>query len=255
MKHRTRSILPALLCLVGACGSEAARQQTAAPDTTPVPSATMTYAACMAAANRQASQVESVVKARECLRLPDAPPPGSTLPPGTPPPPGAVRGVDQDTAPAAQAEVRSVYTSLQQCRLMSTHEETGGTVSRCPGVARHALLMSDDDARMSIDVVTPDGREHPLNYWSVVTGAFSALGPRAEWRMQGERPIALIVRVNANEDAENPERTTSYLAVAKITPTQICVTDRIGPAADANAAARRAADASAARPCVKEAPM
>jgi hypothetical protein len=234
------------LCLAGACGGERSGQDESASAANADP-ATMTYAACMAAANRQPSQAETVVKAAECMRLPDAPPSGSTLPPGTPPPPALGHGVEAEAEP----EVRSVYTSLApgQCRVLRTHEETGGTTSRCPGTAGHALLVHDDDARMSVDVVTPDGKTHPLNYWGVITSAFSSLGPRAEWRLRGEQPIALIVRVNASEDPENPERATSYLAVAKVTPTGICVTDRIAPVPNANEAAQRAADASASRPC------
>ena len=134
-------------------------------------------------------------------------------------------------------------------------EEAGGSTSRCPGVAGHALKVMEGDLRMSINVITPDRKEHELSYWSVITGAFSTLGPRAEWRMRGERPIALIVRVNASENPEYPERTTSYLAVAKITPAETCVTDRIGPVPDANTVARAAADRSAARACLKVAPM
>lgn len=151
---------------------------------------------------------------------------------------------------SAQAPARSVYTSLEKCRLLSTHPETGGTVQRCPGVAGHALEVADDDARMSIDVVTADRRRHPLNYWGVITGNFSSLGPRAEWRLRGSRPIALIVRVNANENPDRPNERTSYLAVARISPGRICVTDRIRPSADANVRARRAADRSAGRPCL-----
>jgi hypothetical protein len=112
----------------------------------------------------------------------------------------------------------------------------------------------EGDVRMSIDVITPDGTAHELNYWSVITSGFSSLGPRAEWRMRGGRPIALIVRVNASENPENASQLTSYLAVAKITPREICVTDRIAPAPNANEAARTAADSSAGRPCLSAAP-
>jgi hypothetical protein len=155
--------------------------------------------------------------------------------------------------PLAAQAVRSVYTSLDtaRCRLLSKHEETGGTLHRCLGAAGYALQVADDDARMSVNVVTPAGRVHELNYWSTVTGNFSSLGPRAEWRMRGERPYALIVRVNANEDPANPERTTSYLAVARVSARGSCVTDRIAPSANANELARRAADRSAGRPCLR----
>lgn len=158
--------------------------------------------------------------------------------------------------PGAASAIHSVYTSLaaEDCRLVSTHPETGGTVQRCPGVRGYTLEVYDDDARQSVSVIAPGGARHDLDYWSVVTHGFSTLGPRAEWRMQASggrsRPTALIVRVNASEHPETPERTTSYLAVATITPRRICVTDRIPPAADANVRARQAADRSASRPCL-----
>lgn len=233
------------LLLAGACGTDKPEGSAAAAGVASA-SATTTYAECMAAANQQPSRAESVVKAGECMRLPDAPAPGSTLPPGTPPPPvGAFANADTGA-------ISSVYTSLadDDCPVLEADEESGSSVSRCPGTAGYALKVLDGDARVSIDVVAPDGREHPLHYWSVITQAFSGLGPRAEWRMRGGRPIALIVRVNASQHTdEGTFRRVSYLAVAKITPTEICVTDRIDPAADANEAARRAADASAGRPC------
>lgn len=247
MRH-LRSPIAGLLFLLAACGNDGAAEEKSA---SAAEAKQTTYAECMAAANQQASRAESVVAARGCIHLPDAPPPGSTLPPGTPPPPvGAF--ADGDTG-----AINSVYTSLAEkdCRVMEVDEEAGGSISRCPGVAGYALLVSDGDARMSVGVVTPDGKTHELHYWTVITHAFSSLGPRAEWRMRGERPIALIVRVKAFEDPDNPDRTTDYLAVAKITPAETCVTDRIGPVPDANTAARAAADRSAGRTCVKEAPM
>jgi hypothetical protein len=65
-------------------------------------------------------------------------------------------------------------------------------------------------------------------------------------------PVALIVRVNAYENPENPGKTTSYMAVAKITPQRTCVTDKIAPSARANEEARRAADTAASKPCLED---
>jgi hypothetical protein len=44
----------------------------------------------------------------------------------------------------------------------------------------------------------------------------------------------------------------SYLAFAKITSNEICVTDKISPGPKANEDARRAADAAASKPCLKQ---
>ncbi len=147
----------------------------------------------------------------------------------------------------------SVYTDLAQdhCKTVRIAEETGGSEQRCPGTAGYDLLVLDDDDRMSVTVVAPDGKEHPLDYWSVVTTAFSSLGEKAEWRVVQKKPVALIVRVNSvNPETERP---LSYLAVAKITPQAICVTDVVPSSPTANEEARQAADSAADRPCKTEA--
>lgn len=152
-------------------------------------------------------------------------------------------------APAAE----SVYTDLapDRCKTVETHEEGASSVQKCAGVEGYALLVEDDDSRQSVTVVGPDGKKHPLNYWQVITTGFSSLGEKAEWRVEKKggkvRPYALIVRVNANENPEKPEEKTSYLAVAKLTGAEVCVTDKV----KTNEEARRAADASADKPCLK----
>src|SRR5262249_17542257 len=149
-----------------------------------------------------------------------------------------------------EARTSSIYTDISPrgCQLVKVHTESGGSVQECPGPAGYKLFIEDDDSRMSATVVTPEGQRHPLNYWQVITHNFSSLGAKAEWRVtrrQGKTvPTALIIRVNA---IENPDTSsaTSYLAVAKITDREICVTDKIKPGPAANEEARRAADASA----------
>ena len=159
--------------------------------------------------------------------------------------------------PVKPASVSSIYTDLSpaKCKSIKVTKDPGSSVQKCAGVAGYSLLVLDDDARQSVNVVTPDGTEHGLDYWHVVTGYFSSLGEKAEWRMvnRGGKlvPIALIVRVYANENPDVPEQRTSYLAVAKITPEKICVTTKIKASQTANAEARRAADASAAKPCLE----
>jgi hypothetical protein len=157
----------------------------------------------------------------------------------------------------AAAPITSMYTATsgKGCRTIRTFKETGDSEWRCPGVAGYQLEVAEGDLRMNIQVVAPNGKKSDLNYWGVITSAFSSLGDKAEWRVQkinGKTiPIALIVRVNASENPEAPEKTTSYLAVAKITPGKTCVTDKIGPSATANEEARRAADSAANKRCLE----
>jgi hypothetical protein len=152
---------------------------------------------------------------------------------------------------ASAPAVESVYTNIARCKTVEAHEEGASSVQKCAGVAGYSLLVEDSDSRQSVTVVSPGGKKHPLDYWQVITTGFSSLGEKAEWRVQKKgakvRPYALIVRVNASENPEKPEQTTSYLAVAKITAAEVCVTDKV----KTNEEARQAADASADKPCLK----
>lgn len=153
---------------------------------------------------------------------------------------------------------RSVYTPLgdKQCRTIKSAEAgDDGYEGRCRGTNGYSLLLSEGDLRQNITVITPQGAKHSLELWDVVSGGFSSVGPKAEWRLATQKgkatPVALILRYNASEDPNNPDKLTSYLAVAKITATEICVTDKISPGANANEEARRAADNASSRPCLK----
>lgn len=152
----------------------------------------------------------------------------------------------------AQAN-RSLYTSLaaKQCRTIKTETTGAGDYEgRCRGVAGYSLLLLEGDLRQNVIVVTPKGAKHSLDLWDVVSGGFSYVGPRAEWRIK-KSPVALILRYNTSEDPENPNRKTSYLVVVKITGDEICVTDKISPGPKANDEARAAADAASTKPCLK----
>ena len=162
-------------------------------------------------------------------------------------------------ATAAAQTNRSMYTSLaeKQCRKIKSAEDgDDGYEGRCRGVAGYALLLSEGDLRQNITVITPKGAKHSLELWDVISGAFSSVGPNAEWRMARQNgklaPVALIVRYNASENPDQPDKLNSYLAVSKITPTEICVTDKILPGPNANEDARRAADTAATKPCLKK---
>ena len=161
-------------------------------------------------------------------------------------------------ATAAAQSNSSVYTPLgdKDCRkLKSAEAGDDGYEGRCPGTAGYSLLLSEGDLRQNITIITPKGSQHSLDLWSVVSGGFSSVGPKAEWRLTTQKgkpvPVALIIRYNASEDPESPNKITSYLAVAKITQTEICVTDKISPGPKANEDARRAADAASTKPCLK----
>lgn len=158
------------------------------------------------------------------------------------------------SAPAQQVE--SVYSDLgdAKCKTIEYEHEGYSWTKECAGVAGYKLHVLQGDERESVTVIGPGGGRHPLELWSSVSPAFSSVGPKAEWRVRrrGGRvePFALIVRYNANEDAVNYQKVTSYLVVARLAPGKVCVTDKIAPGPRANELAREAADASAAKPCL-----
>ena len=156
------------------------------------------------------------------------------------------------------AQNHSVYTPLdvKQCRTIKTETTGAGDYEgRCRGVSGYSLTLLEGDLRQNIIVVTPGGKRHSLDLWEVIGGGFSYVGPKAEWRITRQNgkvaPVAVIVRYNVSEDVDHPDKKTSYLAVAKITANEICVTDKIFPGASANDDARRAADNAGSKPCLK----
>ena len=67
---------------------------------------------------------------------------------------------------------------------------------------------------------------------------------------KNEKNYGLIIRYNASENPEKPEKTTSYLVVTKITKDTACITDIVKPSKDQNETARKLADEAANKPCL-----
>ena len=161
------------------------------------------------------------------------------------------------TTTAAGQSNRSDYTSLdkKQCRVLKS-SEPGDYEARCRGVGGYSLIVGEGDLRQNITVVTPKGAEHSLELWSVVSSGFSTVGPKVEWRMALQNgklvPVALIIRYNASEDPDYPNKLISYLAVIRVTPNEICVVEKILSGSNANEDARRSADTASTKQCLKK---
>ena len=152
---------------------------------------------------------------------------------------------------SARAQNRSVYTSLSTkvCKELKSNPHEGTQYEgECPGVGGYKLRFLEGDLRQSIDIIAPNKKKFQLAFWNI-SGAFSHLGPRAEWRLNKGVPVALIVRFNSQEDPEDPKKVKSSLVVAKISRTEACVTDVIESPAEQNNVARHFADKAADTPC------
>ena len=165
--------------------------------------------------------------------------------------------IDQIEVSAASQKIESVYTGLttEKCKTIEQTDDEGGSYrGECAGVGGYKLEVLEGDLRQSINVVAPNRKKFELNLWTTVSGAFSSLGEKAEWRAtrNGKKitPTALIVRYNASENPEKAEQTTSYLVIVKITKNSACVTDVVKPTVEnQNEKARQLADGSANKPC------
>jgi hypothetical protein len=153
--------------------------------------------------------------------------------------------------------ITSIYSSLTKCQKVAT--DAISSTLLCGGVGGYKLQRERGDNNESITVISPNGKKYQLEFWNVISSAFSQVDEKAEWRVTRKKgkivPVALIVRFTSSEssagDTSKPTSLISYLAVAKITPQKICVTDKIAQSSTANEEARAAADASADKSCVK----
>jgi hypothetical protein len=152
----------------------------------------------------------------------------------------------------AFAQNKSVYTDLtaRKCKTIEVNKGMAGNYSgRCKGVGGYDLEVYLDDERNSIGVVLPSRKTVGLDFWNFF-GNFSALGEKAEWRMKGNRPVALIVRLNVSDQGDG-KPPTSFLIVSRVSPTNACVTDVVRPGRTQNAQAQRLADLASTKPCRK----
>ncbi len=153
-------------------------------------------------------------------------------------------------SPASIAQMKSHYTGLtdKDCKASSVAVEDGYS-GVCPGVAGYTLELLEGDLRQTVNVITPDKKKHELELWSNVSSGFSSLGAKAEWRMKGKVPVALIIRFNASENPDDSSKITSYLVVVKISKADVCIIDIVKPSKKQNIEARALADIPAKRVC------
>ena len=152
----------------------------------------------------------------------------------------------------AVAQNKSIYTGTTDKDCKATKKSSDdGYIGICKGTGGYSLELLEGDLRQTINVITPNKKKSELNLWSNVSSGFSSIGAKAEWRMKGIAPVALIIRFNASENPEDSSKITSYLVVSKITKTSACITDIVKPSPTQNTEAQQLADAAISKPCKK----
>lgn len=139
----------------------------------------------------------------------------------------------------------SQYSDLSACQIAETKlDEAGYVRSSCVGPSSFKYEIVESDGRQNL-VLDNGQAKTSLALPSLMGGGFSSLGSRIEWRGdEGAdfQPDALILRYNVVEDANVPDKPTSYLLVAWLKRDGACLAGKAAPGADQNELARKIAD-------------
>ena len=138
------------------------------------------------------------------------------------------------------AQPQSAYSdlNLQRCKTIETFEEGGGARLKCPGYAGIDVMVIEGDLRMYVGY----GR-HARNQCAThqTFGPFNNLGPKVEWRVQGGRPFATILRWILDKGDGSPKKT--WLVVTNLDGSNTCHVAYVeGTMPNANQRARDTAD-------------
>jgi hypothetical protein len=159
--------------------------------------------------------------------------------------------------------IQTIHTGLgaESCRReIDTTDPNETPYLVCPGVSGYSLIVRRvDSGRRSIDLVNPANDTLPLKCHEFITRHMFSLDPDARWRVATENgspvPLALLVRVQARENNNEPDQVTqTYWAVAKLTANEACVTDRIPDGQMSETDIQHAADSARGRPCLPPQP-
>jgi len=146
----------------------------------------------------------------------------------------------------------SSYTSIapKDCRTLDS--DNLGSIEECESFADMKVTVIEGDIKEGISL-TRDNQRYELNFSSALSYAFLSLGLELEWRYKRnefDNPLALIVRLEVNEDPEDLDKTTGYLVVSKITEKDICIVGKIEAQKNQDEIARDMAEKSHEMSCL-----
>ena len=153
----------------------------------------------------------------------------------------------------------SVYSdfSIDKCQALQLFEGGGedeGGEWECGGIKGHRVMYWEGDLRGFVGF-GPDARSQCSS--AQTFGAFNSPGAKVEWRMEGAKPFATILRWFTDNGSGGMEAKQNWLVVTKLNGRDACRTALIDTKyPDANRVARELADgASRSFNCEKDMPQ
>ena len=144
----------------------------------------------------------------------------------------------------------SSYTSIAQKDCQTLESDNLGSIEECESFAGMKVVVIEGDIKQGI-ILTRDNKRYELNFRSVVSEEFIYLSLDLEWRykrQEFDNPVAMIIRLDANDDEE--DKITSYSLVSKITEKEICIVGKIKLEENQNKLVHKMAEDAYQMPCI-----
>jgi hypothetical protein len=157
--------------------------------------------------------------------------------------------------PASAGEITSTYSELDLAKcetLLQSDDEGGSYEGKCPGYGGNFVMVWEGDLRQYL-AYGPKARSQCTS--AQTFGHFNhVLGSRLEWRLDGGKPFATILRWHTDTGEEGAKQ--SWLVVTKLAENDACHVAYVdGRLPDANLIARQRADGMARSfDCAKDMP-
>jgi len=146
----------------------------------------------------------------------------------------------------------SSYTSIAQKDCQTLESDNLGSIEECESFAGMKIIVIEGDIKQGI-ILTRDNKRYELDFRSVIFQGFISLDLELEWRykrQEFDNPMAMIVRLEVNEDEEDMEKITSYSLVSKITEKEICIVGKVQIEENQDELAYKMAEEAYTMPCI-----
>jgi len=154
--------------------------------------------------------------------------------------------------PRSNSIYESIYTSIDERKCQTLESDNLGSIEECESFAGMKIVVIEGDIKQGI-IVTRDNKRYDLDFKSVISDGFISLGLEIEWIYQHQEfdnPMAMLIRLDVNEDEEDVEKITSYSLVSKITEKEICIVGKVKIEENKDELAHKMAEEAYNMPCL-----